>query len=166
MMDPAWLSFLLIFLGLAVNLAGLIGCVVPVLPGPVLSYLSLLLLSHVRNWTVFSGPFLMIMAVLVLIASLADYFLPLRGARKYGASRWGITGSLLGMLIGVFFFPPFGLFLGAFLGAFAGEILSKKAEGEALRAAWGAFTGTILGTIVKLAYSGTALFFYVKALFT
>jgi len=164
MMDPVYLSYVLIFLGLAINLTGLIGCVVPVLPGPVLSYLSLLLLSHVRGWTVFSGTFLVVMAVLVLIVSLADYFLPLRSARKYGASRWGIAGALVGLFIGVFFFPPFGLFPGAFLGAFAGEILSRKGEKEAFRAAWGAFTGTVLGTIVKLSYSGMALFFYVRAL--
>jgi len=163
-MDTAWVSVPLIVLGLAINLAGLIGCVVPALPGPVLSYLSLLLLAFVLEEAVFSGRFLVVMTVSVIAVSLADYFLPLRGARKYGASRWGVTGSLLGMLIGVFLFPPFGLFLGAFLGAFGGEILSRKAEKDALRAAWGAFTGTILGTVVKLAYSGAALFFYVRAL--
>ncbi len=164
MTDPAWLSIALVVLSLAAAVVGLIGCIVPILPGPVLSLLSLFLFSFARGWEPFSGTFLAVMTALAAAVTAADYFLPLRSARKYGASRRGILGALLGMLLGVFFLPPFGLFLGAFLGALAGELLSRKGEREALRAAWGAFTGTVLGMVVKLAYSGAVIFFCVKAL--
>jgi hypothetical protein len=152
-------------LGLLLALAGLVGCILPVIPGLPLSYAALLLLSVARHWEPFSPLFLVGMAALVVIVSALDYVVPALGAKKYGATRAGVWGSVIGMLVGVFFLPPFGAFVGAFAGAVIGEMTSGKEAQSALRAGWGVFLGTAVTLAFKLAASGLMLFFYLKALF-
>jgi uncharacterized protein YqgC (DUF456 family) len=154
----------LVVLGLALALAGLVGCILPVIPGPPISYLSLLVLSWVKGWKPFSLTFLIVMAALTLVVLLLDYVVPAAGAKRYGASRFGVFCSVAGMIIGLFVFPPFGLFLGGFLGAMAGELYVGKGRNEALRAGWGVFLGNLAGIGIKMAFSGVILFFYLKAL--
>ncbi len=100
-----------------------------------------------------------------MVVIVLDYVVSALGAQKYGASRYGIGGSVLGMLIGIFFFPPFGMIMGAIGGAFVGELLAGKATSEALKAGWGVFIGNLMGTGIKLAFCGVALFLYVKEIF-
>jgi uncharacterized protein YqgC (DUF456 family) len=159
------MTIALIILGLVCALIGLAGCILPAIPGPFLSFLALLLLSFARDWEPFSATFLIIMAGLTLLVTLLDYVVPLLGAKKYGASKMGIWWSVLGMVLGVFFFPPWGMLIGAFAGAIAGEWLAGKEGRESLRAAWGVFLGNVVGIGVKLAFCGIILFFYIKALF-
>jgi len=101
----------------------------------------------------------------MILMTLLDYVLPAAGAKKYGASKTGIRGAIIGMATGFFFLPPWGMIIGAFLGAFVGELLAGKDSKKALRAGWGVFVGNILGTGLKLAFSGVALFFYIKEMF-
>jgi uncharacterized protein YqgC (DUF456 family) len=158
------MTITLIVLGLIVALIGLVGCIIPVIPGPFLSFLALIILSFAKNWEPFSLTFLIIMAGLTLFVSLVDYVAPIFGAKKYGGSKSGVWCSVLGMVLGVFFFPPWGMLIGAFAGAIAGEWLAGKEGRESLQAAWGVFIGNVVGTGLKLAFSGVILFFYVKAL--
>ena len=155
----------LIIFGLIVALVGLIGCIFPVIPGPSLSFLSLIILSYAMDWEAFSVTFLIIMGILTIVVTALDYIVPAGGAKKYGASKYGVGGSIIGMLTGFFFFPPLGLFVGAFAGALAGELLARKGGKEALRAGWGVFVGIMVGIGLKLAFSGVVLFFYIKELF-
>jgi len=159
------LTVTLIIFGLIVALVGLIGCVFPVIPGPPLSFLSLIILSCAMDWEVFSVTFLIIMGILTIVVTALDYIVPAGGAKKYGASKYGVGGSIIGMFTGFFFFPPLGLFVGAFAGALAGELLARKGGKEALRAGWGVFVGIMVGIGLKLAFSGVILFFYIKELF-
>jgi len=161
----ATLVIILIVLGLLLALAGLIGCLLPVVPGPPLSFLALLIISAAKNWEPFSATFLIVMGCLTAAVAVMDYVIPIKGAQKYGASRYGIWGSMIGMLVGVFFIPPFGMILGAFLGALLGELFAGRAGREAVRAGWGTFMGTMLSTILKVVFCGVVLFFYVKAMF-
>jgi uncharacterized protein YqgC (DUF456 family) len=108
----ATLVIILVVLGLLLALAGLIGCLLPVVPGPPLSFLALLLISLAKNWEPFSVPFLIVMGCLTAAVAIMDYLIPIKGAQKYGASRYGIWGSVMGMLVGIFFFPPLGMILG------------------------------------------------------
>jgi len=156
-------SIVLTIVGFLVAIFGIVGCILPAIPGPLVSYLSLIIISFVMDWDVFSISFLIVMAALAALVMFLDYILPAGGARRYGASRWGVTGSVVGMVIGFFFFPPFGVFAGAFIGAIIGEILARKRGKDAVRAGWGVFMGVMLGLGVKLAYSATCLFFYIKA---
>jgi len=158
------LTITLIGLGLILALAGIIACILPILPGPPMSYAALLLLAWARDWTPFSLRFLIIMAVLMVLAAALDNIVPLLGARRYGASKQGIWGSILGMLAGIFFVPPWGVFIGAFLGALAGELMAGKESGKALRVGWGIFMGTMVAIGMKLSFSVAALYFFIRGM--
>jgi uncharacterized protein YqgC (DUF456 family) len=99
------------------------------------------------------------------VVTLLDYVAPAVGAKRYGASKLAVWISVIGMLIGLFFFPPWGMIIGAFLGALVGEAVRGRKGKEMLRAGWGVFVGTVVGTGMKLALSGIMLFFYVKEMF-
>ena len=152
----------LIILGLLFALIGLIGCILPVIPGPPLSFFALIILSYAKNWEPFSTTFLIIMAGLTILATVLDYVVPAIGAKRYGASKLGVWGSIIGMLIGFFIFPPWGMLIGAIIGALAGELAGGKKGKKALQASWGVFVGNIMGIGLKLAFSGAILFFYIK----
>ena len=160
------LTVVIIVIGFILALAGMAGCILPVLPGPILSYAALLLLAWAKNWQIFSPAFLIIMGVVTLLLLLFDYVAPAIGAKKYGASKFGLWGSAIGMIIGIFFFPPWGLVLGAFIGALVGEMAAGKSGRKALRAGWGILIGNVFGIGVKLAFTAVILFYYVKEMFS
>jgi len=159
------LTVALITLGLLCAVAGVIGCILPVIPGPALSYLSLFIISYAKNWGEFSTAFLVTMGIFTILLTILDYAVPIFGAKKFGASKAGIWGSMIGMLVGFIFFPPFGIFIGTFFGALAGELFAGKDSKKALRAGWSSFIGNIAAIGIKLAFTGVVLFFYIKAIF-
>jgi uncharacterized protein YqgC (DUF456 family) len=107
----------------------------------------------------------MIMGGLAVLVTILEYVVPVVGARRYGASKWGVWISMIGMLIGVLFFPPWGMLIGAFVGALAGELLAGQKGRKSLRAAWGVFLGNVVSIGFKLFYCGAIIFFYVKEMF-
>ena len=154
----------LVALGALLTVAGLVGCVLPVLPGPPLSWLGLLLLSIAQDWSPYGGRFLLLLAVVAVVVTVLDYVVPGWGAKKAGASRAGVWASVLGMLAGMIWFPPFGMILGSFVGAVLGELLVGRSGGASLKAAWGVFVGTIAGIILKLTASGVMTYYFVAGL--
>jgi len=138
---------LLVLLGALLLRAGLVGCVLPVLPGPPLSFAGLLLQWAALDFRPesYATTTLFVLGALSLLVTVHDFVVPIWGARLYGASRLGIWGSVLGMLIGLVFFPPFGMLLGAYLGALGAEFFLGKPESHAFKAAWGVFIGTLAG---------------------
>jgi uncharacterized protein YqgC (DUF456 family) len=159
------MTIALIIIGLIIALFGLLGCILPIVPGPPLSYAALIILSVAKKWEPFGITFLIIMGVLMLAVSLVDYVFPAIGAKRYGASKAGVWFSVIGMVVGIFFIPPWGMFIGALAGALIGELLMGKGGKMALRAGWGIFVGNMMSTGFKLAYAGVVIFFYVKAMF-
>ena len=145
------MDYLLIFLGLAFTIAGLIGCIIPSIPGPPLNFVALLLLNWVDS-SIFSNEFLLIFFFSVASVTFADYMLPLSG-QAFGVSRYGIWGSMLGMLTGMIFFPPLGMLLGIAVGAIAGELYAGKENSDALKAGLFTFLVSILMIVVKLVLS-------------
>ena len=154
-----------IIIGLILAIAGMIGCILPILPGPLLSFCALILLSWIKNWQILSQTFLVVMGVVTVILMLLDYVAPALGAKKYGASKRGLWGSAMGMIIGIFFIPPWGMIVGAFIGALAGELASGKSGRKALRAGWGILIGNVLVVGLKLAFTAVVLFYYIRAMF-
>ena len=153
----------LLILGFLLLAAGIVSCVLPILPGPLISYLALLLLSLVRGWDTFSIAVLVVMGVLAVSVTVLDNVLPVVTARKWGAGKAGIWGSIIGLIAGMLLFPPFGAILGTFVGAVAGELIFGKRTDQAMQAGWGVFVGTMLSLAVKLAVCGAIAFFYVRA---
>ena len=103
------------------------------------------------------------MGMMTIGVTVLDYFIPLIGAKRYGASKWGLWGSVGGMVIGAFF-SPFGILLGAFVGAVLVEWVVSRKKGQALKAGWGVFVGSILGLMLKLALSGMMAYYFILAL--
>ncbi|MGM0674978.1 MAG: DUF456 domain-containing protein [Spirochaetota bacterium] len=155
------LTILMTVLGSVAVIVGLIGCVVPVLPGPIVSYLALVLISLAGGWDLYSVATLIILAVLAVGTTVMDSALPAMSSRKAGAGRAGVWGSILGMLIGTIFFPPFGMIIGAFLGALVFEIVFNPENRAPLKAAMGVFKGTVLATLLKIVAAGIIGFYFV-----
>ena len=154
----------LIILGILLILIGLVGCIIPGLPGPPLAYLGILLqVFHAGK--PFSTRFLIIWALITIIVSALDYVVPAIGTRKFGGSKRGVWGSIIGLFIGIFFFPPIGLIIGPFLGAFLGELTGGKETVAALRAGFGSFMGLIAGITLKLVVTGLMAFYFFKSVF-
>lgn len=155
----------LIIIGFVCIIIGLVGCVVPGIAGPPFSFLALILLSIAKRWEPFSANFLIGMAALTVVVTALDYIVPAAGAKKFGASRYGFWGAVIGMLLGLIYAPPLGMIIGAFIGAILGEMIKGKPGLEALRAGWGVFMGVMAGMILKLIASGIMTFYFIKELF-
>jgi uncharacterized protein YqgC (DUF456 family) len=155
------MDYVLIVLGILFIVGGLLGCVLPIIPGPPLSYVGLLLLHFTERYQ-FSTRFLIIWAVITAVVYALDYLIPAWGTKKFGGSKRGIWGSIIGLFVGLIFFPPFGLIIGAFLGAVIGELSSGKESGAALKSGFGSFMGFLLGTVLKLITSGIMTWYFFK----
>ena len=155
---------IVIFIGSILMLLGLAGSVLPVLPGPPLSFIGLFLLAASKHFSPPLTPTLVIiLAIVTIFVIFMDHIIPLLGAKRYGASKWGVWGSVLGMAIGIFW-SPFAMLVGAFLGAVVVEWLVGKTKGEALRAGWGVVMGTLFATILRLGVSAVMTYYFVLAL--
>ncbi|RLC08164.1 MAG: DUF456 domain-containing protein [Deltaproteobacteria bacterium] len=159
------LTIILIIIGFLFALTALAGCIVSPVPGPSFSLVALVILSYAKNWEPFSPEFLIAVAILTIFLEVLNYVIPLIGAKKYDASKQGMWGSVIGMIGGVFIFPPWGIFVGAFAGALIGELIAGKERDSALRVGWGIFLGNMAGIGLKLSFSGIALFLYVTNMF-
>ena len=158
----------LIILAVVLVLLGIVGSVVPAIPGPPLSWAGLLLL-HLSSAAQYSTAFLIITAVVAAIITVMDFVFPSISTKKHGGSKAGIWGCNIGLVVSIIGLPfgPQGL-LGVifwpFVGALVGEFISGKKNREALRAAWGAFLGFLMGTGLKLIYGLFALVILIKDL--
>lgn len=141
-----WVWLILAWLILAV---AMVGCLLPIIPGPPIAYGAVLLMDWAGGWAFGLKAHALILVAIVAVTIL-DFVVPTAGAKRFGASKAGTRMSIVGMLVGLIWFPPFGLLLGAAIGAFVGEIMNGKREREALKAAWGVLIGTIAGIVLKL----------------
>jgi uncharacterized protein YqgC (DUF456 family) len=168
------MDWLFITIGIILVMAGLVGAVVPGLPGPPLSFIALVMLQLTEN-PPFTARFLVIMGLIMALVSVLDYIVPVYGTRKFGGSKQGVRGSTIGLIIGVFVLPalgivlgPFGLLgiiIGPFIGAYVGETVSGNSSDQALKAAFGSFIGFLAGTFMKLVYAIVAGVYFFIGLF-
>ncbi len=153
-----------IVVGAILMLLGLMGCFLPVLPGPPLSFIGLVLLAMIRHFSPPLTPLLiLLMCMLTVAVVVLDHVLPILGARRYGSSKWAIYGSVVGMMAGAFF-SPLGMLIGAFAGAVLAEWMASRKKMQALRAGWGVMLGSLLGTVLKLGASGIMAYYFLLAI--
>lgn len=155
----------MISLGIILTITGILGCVLPFMPGPPLNYAAILLL-HFTSGFQFSNRFLIVWAIVTVAVVVLDYIIPVWGTKKFGGSKQGVWGSVIGLIAGMFFFPPLGIIIGPFIGAFAGELIAGKNSKDALKSGFGSFVGFITGTVLKLIVSGMMTWYFVKELIT
>ncbi|TRX57751.1 DUF456 domain-containing protein [Fulvivirga sp. M361] len=144
-------------------LVGIIGCFLPILPGPPITYTGLLLLQ-LRSEAPFSTKFMVIWLLITIAVTVLDYIIPAYGTKKYGGSRLGVIGTFAGLIIGLFF-SPVGIIVGPLLGALIGEYVAGKNSKQALKAAWGSFVGFLLGSLIKLIACLFMCYYYFSVLF-
>lgn len=154
------MDFVLIGLGIILMITGILGCVLPIIPGPPLSYIGILLLHFTERYQ-FSSQFLLIWAVITVVIYALDFIIPVWGTKKFGGSKHGAWGSMIGLIAGLFF-PPLGIIIGPFLGAVAGELISGKETRYALKSGLGSLVGFLGGTILKLITSGMMTWYFIK----
>lgn len=161
------LEILIDIAAILMAIVGVVGCIVPALPGPPISYAALLLLYMANNPNnEITGKFLIIWIAIVIAVSVLDYIIQPYFTKITGGSKLAVRYSIAGMVAGMVFFPPFGIVIGSFLGALIAELLvNKKPLQNSLLAAFGAFLGFIFGTGLKLAASVTMLYYTIRFIF-
>lgn len=157
-------TFLYIAGGL-LAVTGFFGCLLPVIPGPLLSFLSLVLLGLAGGWETVGPWTLGIFGAGTALLSVLELTVPAAYARKKGATRAAAWGAILGMLLGIFFFPPWGMIVFALAGAVAFELAAGKPGREALSAGWAVLMGNLFVTGLKLGFTGVIAIFFIQAIF-
>ncbi|MGD2033918.1 MAG: DUF456 domain-containing protein [Bacteroidales bacterium] len=165
------MDYVLLVLSVIVILLGFIGCLLPVLPGPPLSFVGIVLV-HFSKFADFSGRVLLFLGLLALIVQILDYVVPVWGTKRFGGSKYGTWGSVIGLIVGIIILPMMGLIIGPFgiigilggpfVGALIGEKIAGKDSDTAMRAAFGSFIGFVTGTFMKLVCSTIITVYYVK----
>lgn len=143
---------------------GIIGSFLPILPGPLTSWVGLLIFYLTKavpiNWT-----FLIITLIIALGIWILDYIIPAVGTKRFGGSKAGMVGTSLGLIIGLIAPIPFGIIIGPFVGALIGELVNKSDFNKALKAAFGSFLGFVASTFIKFIVAVIYLgFFIVKVI--
>ena len=133
---------------------GIIGDIVPGIPGVPVSFLALVV-AQFSKYVEFGWLFFTIWALVTIAVTVMDYVIPAWGAKRYGGTKYGMWGSTIGVFVGLFltFIGPWVVILGPFLGAFIGELIGGKEGKDALKAGWGSFIGLLCGTLIKLVCS-------------
>ena len=143
--------FLLVIAALLI-LVGIIGCIVPGLPGVPLAYAGLWIAQAAERID-FSWQMLLVWGIVTIVVSILDYIVPAWGTKQFGGTKYGVWGSTIGVFAGLFF-GAIGVIIGPLVGAVIGELIGGKEVAEALRAGWGSFIGLLFGTIIKLICCG------------
>ena len=157
------MDYLLIILSLILAFIGVLGAVIPALPGPPVSFIGLLLLFFCNGCDI-STTALVVTGLLAIAVTIFDYVAPPWFAKRFGGTTAGIWGATLGLLVGFFFALP-GILLGPFIGAFLGEIYAKTPAEKALGVAFMSFVAFIFTTGLKLFYGIAVLVVIVKECF-
>ncbi len=142
------MDIFLTLIGVVFIIIGIIGSFLPVLPGPPMSWVGLLLIyltdALEDNWL-----FLGITLVVALIVFALDYIIPAMGTMKFGGTKAGMIGTTIGLIVGIIAPIPFGIIIGPFVGALIGELSNKADSQTAVKAAFGSFLGFLTGTFMK-----------------
>ena len=147
------MEYFLLILGFILMIIGILGSLLPALPGPPISWVGILLLyfcpgMETNYWL------LGITLVIAVVIGILDYVIPAKGTKYFGGSKYGIWGTNIGLIIGIFAPIPFGFLIGPFVGALVGELIYNSQEkGRAFKAATGSFIGFLAGTFMKLLVS-------------
>ena len=162
------MELLIIVSAVLVGVLGVIGSIVPVLPGPPLGLAALGLLYFLGPESVsssLSSTLMWTMLAVTIVVTVLDYIVPAFFTKVSGGSKAASRGATVGMLVGIFFFPPLGMITGSFVGAFLAEaIVEGKTFTGSLKSAIGSFVGFLFGTGLKLTASGVMLYYIITAI--
>ncbi|MFI2742109.1 DUF456 domain-containing protein [Zhouia sp. PK063] len=158
------MDFILLSLSFLLLIIGIIGSFLPVIPGPPISWLGLLIMSS-STVIPFSWPLIVISLLITIGITILDYIIPAIGAKKFGGTKAGAFGTTIGLIIGIFIPLPFAILWCPFFGAFIAEIIYTSNHKTAFKAAIGSFLGFLAGTFAKFALCVVFLCIYIKNVF-
>ncbi|MDR3297610.1 MAG: DUF456 domain-containing protein [Prevotellaceae bacterium] len=148
------------FIGGLLLLVGFIGCFVPIIPGPMIAYVAILLRHFAQNISPYTNTQVVALGVVMAVIFVLDFVVPGWVTRKLGGSKAAMRGSLIGMLVGIFL-TPIGMLLGMFLGALIGELMhDNRRLGRAFGVACITFVGFLLTTGMKVIYCGVVAWYF------
>ena len=153
---------LLLILGFICVLVGLVGSLLPVLPGPSISWFGILLLYFTNavpmNYWVMGSTL-----VITVILSVLDYIIPAQGTKRFGGSKYGIWGTNIGLIVGIIAPIPFGFLIGPFIGALIGELVFDPSNhNRAFKAATGSLVGFLASTFIQFLVCVLFLGLYIR----
>jgi uncharacterized protein YqgC (DUF456 family) len=144
------MDIILLIVGFVLMLVGIVGSILPVIPGTPISWLGLIVL-YLAPSLEFDWPFIIITGVIAIGIYIMDYIIPAIGTKKFGGSRAGAWGTFIGLIVGIIAPIPFGILIGPFVGALVGELAFNQTQGpQAVKAAFGSFIGFLASTFMKL----------------
>jgi len=127
---------------------GVIGSFLPILPGPLTSWIGLLIF-HLTDVVPMNWTFLIITLIIAITIWILDYIIPAMGTKRFGGSKAGMIGTSIGLIIGLLSPIPGGIIIGPFVGALVGELINKSELDKAVKAAFGSFLGFLASTFIK-----------------
>ncbi|HEX5653872.1 MAG TPA: DUF456 domain-containing protein [Chitinophagaceae bacterium] len=151
-----------IILGIILIIVGISGSLLPLLPGPPIAYVGLLL-QQLRDPNPFTSKFLLVWAGIVVLTLVLDYLIPIWGTKKFGGTKYGAWGCTIGFLL-AFWMGPWGVIIGPFLGAFVGEMIGGQDSRKSFKAAVGSFVGFLLGSFFKVVACFMMLYYVIKSI--
>ncbi|MBR2369394.1 MAG: DUF456 domain-containing protein [Paludibacteraceae bacterium] len=151
-------------IGALLVIIGLLGTFIPMLPGTPVSYAGLLLLLLIPGCTL-TWKFFLVWGIIVVVLQILNYFIPIWGVNKFGGTKYGQWGSVLGVIVGLFA-GPLGIIVGPFVGAVIGELIAGTNFSDSLRAGFGSFLGTFIGMVLGIIVAAILMFYYFKEVFS
>ncbi len=142
------MDIILVLLGFLCLIIGILGSFMPVLPGPPISWVGLLLL-HVTTVVPMDYPYLGVTLGIAILMFVLDYIIPAVGTKKFGGSKYGVIGTTIGLIVGIIAPIPFGIIIGPFAGAYIGEMMNKQDSAVASKAAFGSLIGFLASSFMK-----------------
>ncbi|MEZ4839665.1 DUF456 domain-containing protein [Flavobacterium sp.] len=143
----------LLLIAFILMILGILGSFLPVLPGPPISWVGLLLL-YLTKAVPMSYTVLGITLFVAIVVGILDYVIPAKGTKRFGGSKYGIWGTNIGLIVGIFAPIPLGFVIGPFVGAFIGEMMNNSNDSQkAFKAATGSFIGFLASTFIKFVVS-------------
>jgi len=143
-------EIIILILSIVLMVVGLAGVVLPFVPGVPLVWLGLFIFASATGFKTISLLVVIIFLILTVALTALDFLAPMWGAKKYRASKWGVIGSFLGAIVGIFTLGVWGIIIGPFLGALVGELIAGRGKKQAFKSALGALVGFLVGTLVRL----------------
>ena len=152
------MDLLILVIGVVLMLIGLVGCFVPVIPGPPICYVSLLVIHFFSDYTL-ADDFLINWAIIMTAITVLDIWLQIYGVKRFGGKKMAIRGTTIGLVLGLFI-PPFGFVVGPFIGAFVGAYLESTDKDfvQVTKIAFGSFIGLLSGVVLKVVVCGVMIF--------
>ena len=159
--NVVWLIITLIIMAV-----GLMGTFLPLIPGIPVIYGGYVVYGFLSAFTFYTYRALIGWGIVTVVTIIVDFYAGSLGARRFGASRYGVWGSVAGVVAGTLFFGLPGVIIGPFVGAVAGELIAGKPYREAFLSGWGTVIGFLCGGLFKfavaLAMIGTFLWWVLR----